>query len=137
MLTEANIPTIVNGLAGGKSMRQICRDEGWAESTVRLDLAQQEQWVAQTARAREIGSDAIADECIEIADNTSEEPADRRIRIDTRLKLIGKWSQRYSDRVKIVGGTPGEDNPVQHQHGLMEEMADEVTRSILGIASKS
>jgi hypothetical protein len=39
----------------------------------------------------------MADECIKIADDASLDPQDRRVRIDTRLKLIGKWN------VKVYG----------------------------------
>lgn len=57
--------------------------------------------MAQTAHARELGCDSLADECIEIADDKELDPADRRIRIETRLKLIGKWSQRYGDKLVV------------------------------------
>lgn len=53
-------------------------------------------------RAREKGTHLMADECIAIADDPMLEPHDKRIRIDTRLRLIGKWnSKRYGDKVEV------------------------------------
>jgi hypothetical protein len=54
------------------------------------------------SRAREEGTHALADQCLDIADDPSLEPADRRIRIDTRLRLIGKWNARhYGDKLDV------------------------------------
>ena len=66
--------------------------------------------------AREDGFDALAVECLAIADDTnrdtietesgprpnSEWIARSRLRIDTRLKLLSKWDpKRYGDRVAL------------------------------------
>ena len=57
------------------------------------------------SRARDSGVDSIADECVELSDI---EPADqvqaawRRTQIDTRLKLLAKWSpKKYGDRTAV------------------------------------
>lgn len=57
------------------------------------------------SRARDSGSDVIADQCIELADI---EPTDqvqaawRRTQIETRLKLLSKWSpKKYGDRTAV------------------------------------
>ena len=57
------------------------------------------------SRARDNGVDSIADECVELSDI---EPADqvqaawRRTQIDTRLKLLAKWSpKKYGDRTAV------------------------------------
>lgn len=132
-MTEAEITDICDQLAEGKSLRQICRERNMAESSVRYWLNKDPNAFAQTARARELGCDALADQCIDIADNTSLEPADRRVRIETRLKLIGKWSQRYSDKLTVNNNTT-----VTHRYdldSLGDERLDELER-ILADASR-
>lgn len=101
LLTPKLLADICDGLSEGKSLRQICRDKDLNECTVRRWLSKDDDAMTQTAHARELGCDAMADECIQIADKAELEPADRRVRIETRLKLIGKWSQRYSDKVQV------------------------------------
>lgn len=115
-MTEQEIADICDQLAEGKSLRAICREMGKTESTIRYWLHKDEEAFAHSARARELGCDALADECLEIADKASAdaiEAADKRIRIDTRLRLIGKWSQRYSDKVTVKS-----ESTVTHKHDL-------------------
>ena len=98
---------VLEDLSHGKSLRSICKAEGMpAESTVRLWM-KDEEFAAHSARARELGFDSIAEECLEIADDSSEKAEDRRIRIDTRIRLLGKWSQRYSDKHDFQHAGPG------------------------------
>lgn len=94
------IEDICNELAEGKSLRRICREMDLKESSVRYWLNKEGDAFAHSARARELGCDALADECIEIADGPGD-PADKRIKIDTRIRLIGKWSQRYNDKLIV------------------------------------
>jgi hypothetical protein len=99
-------------MSEGKSLRAVCRDLNLKESTVRYWLNKDGDAFAQSARARELGCDALADECLDIADG--DESSDvKRIRIDTRIRLIGKWSQRYSDKLAITNKTE-----VTHRYDL-------------------
>lgn len=100
MADPADIEDICAQLAEGKSLRAICKERGIAESTVRYWLARDEEAFAHSTRAKELGCDALADECLEIADGAGD-PADKRIKIETRIRLIGKWSQRYGDKVTV------------------------------------
>lgn len=55
---------------------------------------------ANIARAREEGFDALAAECLGIADNLDEDAQSRRVRIEARLKLLAKWDyKRYGDKI--------------------------------------
>ncbi len=55
---------------------------------------------ANIARAREEGFDALAAECLQIADNIIEDAQSRRVRIEARLKLLAKWDyKRYGDKI--------------------------------------
>lgn len=121
-LTSDQVARICEGLAGGSSLRAICREMGVAESSVRTALKADPEAHAQTARARELGCDALADECLEISDNKSLDPADRRVRIETRLKLLGKWSQRYGDKVDHTLSAP-DGGPVQVAHANISDLA--------------
>lgn len=77
--------------------------------------------MAHSAHARDLGYDALADECLEIADGS--EPADvKRIRIDTRIRLLGKWSQRYSDKTETH-----HSGEVVSRHDLSNLSDDELT----------
>lgn len=69
--------------------------------------------MAQSTHARELGCDAMADQCIDIADDTTIDPANKRIMVETRIRLIGKWSQRYSDKMTVKNETT-----VTHKHDL-------------------
>lgn len=101
MVPPEQIDGICASLAEGKSLRKIAKELGRPESTLRYWLSSDPEAFAHSARARELGCDALADECLEIADDTDSKPEDRRIRIDTRLRLIGKWSQRYGDKLTV------------------------------------
>ncbi len=115
------IEDICNQLAEGKSLRAICREMELKESSVRYWLNKDADAFAHSARARELGCDALADECIEIADDKLE-PADvKRIRIDTRIRLIGKWSQRYSEKVTV-----NSKSEVTHRYDLDILSADKL-----------
>jgi hypothetical protein len=108
-------------MAEGKSLRAACRELGLSESSVRYHLHKDGDAFAHSARARELGCDALADECLEIADNSTLDPQDRRIRIDTRIRLIGKWSQRYSDKLLVQNNTT-----VTHKYDLDSLTAEEL-----------
>jgi len=129
-LEPKQIEAICTGLSSGHSLRAISRELGIAESTVRYALKADPEAFAQTARARDLGCDALADECIEISDNSTLDPADRRVRIETRLKLIGKWSQRYGDKVDHTLTGP-DGGAIQIAHADVSELA----KSLRGLAS--
>jgi hypothetical protein len=112
-VTDEQIADICNRMAEGKSLRAVCRDLDLKESSVRYWLNKNEQAFAHSARARELGCDALADECLEIADATDIPPDVKRIRIDTRIRLIGKWSQRYGDKLAVTNKTE-----VTHRYDL-------------------
>ena len=139
-------------LSEGVPLREICRMEGFpAWRTVYdwmyRDDALGEKGVglsAAIARARDIGYDALAEECLIIADNVkigkrttfssgAEEKEDfmtvveedmlghRKLQIETRLKLLAKWNpKKYGDKVQ-VGGDP--DNPLQVQNEAIDILA--------------
>ena len=56
------------------------------------------------ARARNTGLDCIAEGTIGIADDLTEDPNSRRVRIDARKWLLSKMRpDKYGDQVKVSG----------------------------------
>ena len=90
---------ICERLAQGEPLARICDDDDMpAFRTVFRWEAEKPDFRQLSARAREIGTHHLADDCISIADGDGD-PADKRIRIDTRLRLIGKWNAKnYGDK---------------------------------------
>lgn len=111
-MSDEELQSICDQLAEGKSLRSICKEIGKPESSVRRWLRNNAEAMAHSAHARELGCDALADECLEIADGTDSADV-KRIRIDTRIRLIGKWSQRYSDKVTVKN-----EGTVTHRYDL-------------------
>ena len=96
---------ILDKLAEGTPMKVICKEEDMPcyMSVLRWQRRHPE-FGDLVARAKVDGTHALADECIEIADDKKSDPADRRVRIDTRLRLIGKWNATiYGDKMAVGG----------------------------------
>lgn len=112
--TQEVADEICERLSQGEPLRQICRDERMpAWQTVYGWKAANEEFSKRIAGAREAGFDAIAEECLEIADETafdtvetdqgfranSEWISRSKLRVETRLKLLAKWDpKRYGDK---------------------------------------
>lgn len=113
--TEAVVDEIIERLAMGQPLAQICKDEHMpAFSTVWRWEDSDAEFRKLSARAREHGTHFMADDCIRIADDRSLEPQDKKVRIDTRLRLIGKWNaKRYGDASMVkLAGADGERLPL-------------------------
>jgi len=112
-------------LSEGKTLREFCRQEGKpAWRTVYDWLEADKELAARIAHARELGEDAIAQECFAIADDAGNDWMERldkngqgigwmlngdhvqrsKLRIETRLKLLAKWNpKKYGERVALAG----------------------------------
>jgi hypothetical protein len=135
---------ICEQLSEGISLREICRQEGMPPwQTVYSWMERDASLVEAIARAREIGYDALAEECLKIADDgtndyvegergpqlNSEHIQRSKLRIETRLKLLAKWSpKRYGERVQVAGDA---DSPVKIE---AEVQADKLLQAILANA---
>lgn len=108
--TASNADILVEGISEGVPLRQLCRENGFSKSAVYVWMAEDAAFAGRIACARAQGYDAIADETMEIADDLHDEPASRKVRIETRLKLLAKWDpKRYGDKV-LMGSDP--ENPL-------------------------
>ena len=108
---------ICNLLMLGESLRSICKRPGMpAIRTVMYWLQRHEDFMQQYARAREVQAELLAEEIIEIADDSSgdvtiddegreqtnhERVARSRLRVDARKWYASKLApKRYGDRVQ-------------------------------------
>lgn len=126
---------ICRQLAEGVPLREICRQDGMPEWRTIYDWMVKDDAAvaagggaglsASIARAREIGYDAMAEDCLRIADDASndwmetehgprlngEHVQRSKLRIETRLKLLAKWNpKKYGERVAVAGDA---DSPLK------------------------
>lgn len=113
---------IVAWISQGKTLREFCRQDHTPSFKTIYDwLAEDAAFDSRFMRARDIGHDAIAEECLRIADNTllgerrkeSENGLEithedmlghRKLQIETRLKLLAKWNpKKYGDKTILAG----------------------------------
>lgn len=101
---------ICERLSSGEPLAKICRDEHMpGYSTVRRWEVENDLFRAVSTRARRDGTHFLADQCIEIADDPTIDPQDKRVRIDTRIRLIGKWNAReYGEKIDVNANHSGE-----------------------------
>lgn len=129
-------PIIAQGiceqLSLGIPLREICRQPGHPSArAVYAWIVADSDLAAHIARAREIGYDQLAEECLDIADNATNDWTTRetvnkagqpgveraldsehiqrsKLRIETRLKLLAKWRpDKYGDKTIITGDANG------------------------------
>jgi hypothetical protein len=124
-------------LSNGEPLRQICRDDRMPEWRTVYDwLARDPELSAQVARAREAGYEAMAEELIEISDtlhfgetqvmgdkNSTTTVADmlghRKLRIETRLKLLACWNpSKYGTKVQVGGD---KENPLKIEASIQAD----------------
>jgi len=123
--TDAIATEICERLSKGEPLAAICRDKRMPDPSTVFDWRERDDSFSQAiARAREAGFDAIAQECLTIADSTehddeftesggvkpnSEWISRSRLRVDTRLKLLAKWDpKRYGDKIDLNANVTGE-----------------------------
>lgn len=135
---------ICERLSEGEPLRQICRDAHMpAWRTVYDWMGKSEDLSASIARARDIGYDKMAEECLEIADNIqlgqtqvmSDKGATttiedmlghRKLQIETRLKLLAKFHPtKYGDKAVKAE----EEGPIEAEKEA-RQILNEVLKSV-------
>ncbi len=123
IFTQAIADKICERLALGESLRKICLDADMpGRSTLFRRLRDNEEFRNQYARAREDQADAIFDECLDIADDGTNDFMGKgdtyngdaiqrsRLQVDTRKWMAGKMRpKKYGDKT-LIGSDP--DNPL-------------------------
>lgn len=80
--------------------------------TVYQRMERDEAFDARIARAREVGYDCVAEDCVAIADDlqrarTREDVRRARLRVNTRLDVLAKLSPRKYGAKLGIGGAEG------------------------------
>lgn len=101
--TPEVVAEIIERLSGGEPLARICTDDHMPHfSTVWRWEDDDEEFRKLSTRAREHGTHFMADDCLRIADDPGLEPPDKKVRIDARLRLIGKWNaKKYGDATTV------------------------------------
>lgn len=103
--TPEIIESVLDGMAHGEMLTVMCKKHDistmawyqWCDADQALSIAH--------AQARKKGFDAIAEDCVAIADKTppiSDNVQQSKLRVETRLKLLAKWDpKRYGERMNV------------------------------------
>ena len=102
---------ILARIANGQNDMEACQAEGIGYSTFWDRKADSQAFAEASARARTIRAHRIAEEILSIADEApkygehgvdSGAETHRRTRIDTRMRLLGKWlPKEFGDKVGV------------------------------------
>jgi hypothetical protein len=115
--TKVIAEKIINDLCDGVPLRAICRKDGMpAWRTVYDWLDRYPNFAAAIARARDLGEIALAEQCLDIADDEQHDwvltkkgvvlnevaVGRAKLQIDTRLKLLAKFNpKKWGDSSKV------------------------------------
>jgi hypothetical protein len=120
------VEELIDRTAKGEPLTVICKDARMpARSSVYEWIEIDQEFAGRFRAARARGVHALVEECLEIADEPTNDPvqvANKRVRIDTRLRLAGKWlPKEYGERIDI-----NQNVEVTHRHDLTRLSADEL-----------
>lgn len=125
---DDQIEELLDRTAKGEQLTKLCSDTrmpsrasvySWAESDP--------EFAGRFRAARARGVHALAEECLDIADepvakDDSVAVSNKRVRIDTRLRLAGKWlASEYGDKLDV-----NHSGEVINRHDLSGYSADEL-----------
>jgi hypothetical protein len=107
----AMIPAILDGIANGRSLRALCRQEGWPDAgTVCGWLAEDAAFAQQYARAREADGAATGEEVADVARDVlagKVAPDVGRVAMDgLKWSAARKAPKAYGDRSALEVGGP-------------------------------
>jgi hypothetical protein len=123
---DDQLEELLGKLTKGVSLTEICQDPKMPQRrTVYEWIESDADFAARFRVARAQGVHALVDQCLEIADEKAEDAvqvANKRVRIDTRLRLAGKWLPKdYGDKIDV-----NYNAEVTHRHDLSGYTADEL-----------
>ena len=109
---------LVEWISQGLTLRDFARLPGKPSfHTLYVWEGENPEFASRIARARDIGFEQLAQQCLEIADDENRDVSGDedtpngvavqrdRLRIDTRLKLLAKWNpKKYGDKLDLNHG---------------------------------
>jgi hypothetical protein len=117
--------SVIEWIASGKTLREWSRQPGNVTYAAVYDWAEKDEvFATRLARAREIGQDVIAEECVDIMDDgnndymetkfgpqlNAEHVQRSKLRVWGRLELLKCWNpKKYGNRTTLAGDR---DNPL-------------------------
>jgi hypothetical protein len=134
---DDQIEELLERTAKGEQLVKLCSDPRMpSRSSVYSWIESDPDFAGRFRAARAQGVHALAEECLEIADEKAIDAvqvADKRVRIDTRLRLAGKWlAKEYGDKLDV-----NYNAEVTHRHDLSGYSTDELDalEKLIGKAS--
>lgn len=123
---DDQVEELLERTAKGEQLTKLCTDPRMpGRSTVYTWIESDPEFAGRFRAARARGVHALAEECLDIADEPTNDPvqvANKRVRIDTRLRLAGKWlASEYGDKLDV-----NYNGQVTHRHDLSGLSADEL-----------
>ncbi len=118
--SEEHKDRVLTGIASGKTLSALCREPGMpSRLTIVRWRKQDPDFAAEYDEARRIGAEALADEIIDIGEQTPDRVNGRvdagfvawqKLRTDLRLKTIAHLDpSRYGDKQQVsIGNKEGE-----------------------------
>lgn len=137
---EDHYDDVIEWIAAGKTLREFCRQDGRPSAAIVYGWMQADNSFAErVARARDIGYDVIAEECLAVADDDTRDWLDSscvqraKLRVETRQKLLACWNpNRYGNKVAVGGDATGAPirvlTSVERAHRLQVLLATVATR---------
>lgn len=137
---------ICERIANGETLREITREPHMPSyrSVYRWREANPE-FASRFAHARDCGFDVIAEEALEISNTprVGERTEDseqgykvvcedmlghRKLQIETRLKLLAKWSPRYSEKLDVTSGGQPLTMTAEERAAKLASIAEQAAR---------
>lgn len=137
------VHAICERISNGETMREVLRSDPRLPTYAQIYhwIARSPELLAYYRRSKEIGMDALAEDMLAIADDARNDWMEKldakeqslgwqlngehvqrsRLRIETRLKLLAKWSPaRYGERLAVEGG---DGPPIKTSDATLEKFA--------------
>lgn len=118
-------------LMDGYSLRKIEAVEGMPKRlTILKWLRENESFQTQYAHAREEQADCLADEILDIADNSVLPSDDRRVKIDTRKWYAGKLKpKKYGEKQQVDMDVTSKGESINPAVSRLSELAAKINVS--------